>query len=136
ARQRSKPSPSPLQSCLTSASASSTELYRSLPILVASLPGVGSVSTTKHFSSEDLTIHQSATADVGIRVAMRTAASWNLKLAIKGNAPWLRSFNNREKPGKTCMAAPSPQPSHPIRTDTRQRAVIRPKAKLREPSPR
>ena len=41
---------------MTSASASSTELYRSLPILVASLPGVGSVSTTKHFSSEDLTI--------------------------------------------------------------------------------
>ena len=66
-------------------------LNRAVPIFanLASLPGVGSVSTTKHFSSEDLTIHQSATADVGIKVAMNTrvAASWDLKLAIIGNAP-------------------------------------------------
>jgi len=64
---------------------------------VAFLPGVGSVSTTKHFSSEDLTIHRSATTGVGVKVAMnrRVAASRDLKFVIIGNASWLQSLNKR-----------------------------------------
>jgi NAD(P)-dependent dehydrogenase (short-subunit alcohol dehydrogenase family) len=51
---------------LMSASASSADAYFSLPIFVTpSLPGVGSTSTTKHFSSAERTIHQSANANTG-----------------------------------------------------------------------
>jgi len=66
---------------------------------VAFLPGVGSVSTTKHFSSEDLTIHQSAKTGVGVKVATnrRIAASRDLKFDIIGNASWLQSFNSGRK---------------------------------------
>jgi hypothetical protein len=67
-------------------------LNRAVPIF-ANLSGISARRRLciydQAFFAEDLTIHQSATADVGIKVAMNTrvAASWDLKLAITGNAP-------------------------------------------------